>query len=109
VNTTEQLELRAQARAAKRQADADLFRLSKRAVAAMADPVHGREVRARALGRVDLWERKRLCQTRYVDAWRAILALPTSALAAAILREDDEGVTLRQNSPFGFLVEHVAA
>lgn len=109
MNTTEQLERRAQARAAKRQADAEIFRLSERAVAAMTDPVHGCEVRARALASVDLWEQRRLCHSRYVDAWRAILALPTSALAAAILREDEEGVALRQNSPFGFLVEDDAA
>lgn len=109
VNRAKVLEERAHARAAKMLADGDLFRLHERAVAAMRDPARGSEVRAQARASVDVWELRHLCHTRYVDAWRAILALPSAALAAAILRDDAEGVALRQNSPFGFLVEQHAA
>ena len=103
MDTTKLLEERARARAAKRQADAELYSFHEHAIAALLDHVHGHDVRVQALATIALWERERLCHVRYIAAWRAILAQPPAAVSAAILRADDEGVVLRQNTPFGFL------
>lgn len=57
-------------------------------------------VRAEALGQIEKWERNHLCNPRYVVMWRQWLSMPASFARAAILREDDLGVSMRQNSPF---------
>ena len=109
MNPTQLLEKRTLARATKRQAEADLLEFHRRAVAAMVEPTLGQQVRANALASIAVWERGHLCHAHYIAAWRSILALPSEALSAAILRPDDEGVALRQNSPFGFLAISSAA
>lgn len=109
MSPTQQLQERALARAAKHCADVDLLHLHERAIAEMADSAHGAEIRARALVTIALWEKSQLCNTRYIDAWRAILTLPLAGLTDAVLRADDEGLALRQNTPFGFLLRNQAA
>jgi hypothetical protein len=99
------LEQRRQARAAKQDIDASLLLLHRRAVNALLDKKSGEEARRKALSQIDKWEKGRLCNPRYVKAWRDILHMPESDMRKAILREDAEGVSLRQNSPFGFLAE----
>ena len=101
---------RRRARADKSRNDAALADLHRQALHAMQEQGQEESIRQRALHRVDMWERDRLCHSRYVvEEWRRILALPVAAMPAAVLRDDDEGVALRQNSPFGFLVHGDAA
>ncbi len=57
MDTTKLREERARARAAKRQADVELFSFHERAIAALLDPVHGHDVRVQALATIALWER----------------------------------------------------
>ncbi len=104
MSEAEILLLRRRARAEKSLNDVAMAAFHRKALDAMQDPSEGEQVRLRASQQVDRWERESLCHMRYVNEWRRILALPASAVPAAILREDDEGVALRQNSPFGFLV-----
>lgn len=96
------LEQRRQARFEKSQKDADLMDLHKVAADALCNSDAG-SVRARASAQIDKWELNALCNPRYVALWRNILNLPAVALRAALLRDDAEGVAMRQNSPFGFL------
>lgn len=96
---------RRRARAEKSLNDAGLAALHRKALDAMQDCGRDRQFRLQALRQVDQWERHHLCHMRYVIEWRRILALPVAAMHSAILRDDDEGVALRQNSPFGFLVQ----
>jgi hypothetical protein len=98
------LQQRRQARLEKRLTDAELLALHQRAVAALLDEERREDVRQRALLQVDRWEREHLCSPRYISAWRHILNLAPAAQSQAILRDDVEGVSLRQNWPFGFLV-----
>ena len=105
---TELLEHRAAARASKRSADAELLRKHGSVVEALRSQVEGPSIRAEARLMVALWERETLCEPYYVRAWRRILALPASRLADEILRQDDEGVALRQNSPFGFFLHRLS-
>lgn len=104
MSEAEILMLRRRARAEKSLNDAAMAAFHRKALDAMHDPSGGAQVRLRASQQVDKWERDHLCHIRYVSEWRRILALPAAAMPAAILRDDDEGVALRQNSPFGFLV-----
>lgn len=92
------------ARMEKFQADERLTALHQQAANALQDVQHGERVREQALARVEKWDHDQLCHPRYVNTWRAILNLPVAALCAAMLRQDAEGVSLRQNSPFGFLL-----
>lgn len=105
MSEAEVLEQRRQARAAKHLVDESLVNLHQKAVIALLDPIEGAHVREQALEHVAKWERGHLCNPRYVQAWRGILNLPAAAMQAAMLRDDAEGVSLRQNSPFGFLVD----
>lgn len=100
------LEQRRQARLEKSQKDAELLQLHK-AIAEVLGKPDAANVRARALAQVDKWEHDSLCNPRYVSLWRNVLSLPIAALRAAMLRDDPEGVALRQNSPFGFLKGHL--
>ena len=65
---------------------------------------HGESVRQMALQQIEKWDKGRLCNPKYVATWRAILDLPAHDRQVAILRDDAEGLSLRQNSPFGFLI-----
>ena len=103
MSEAEVLEQRRQARAAKHLIDESLVVLHQKAVIALLDPTEAKHVRAQALEQVAKWERGHLCNPRYVQAWRNILSLPAAAMRAAILQDDPEGISLRQNSPFGFL------
>ena len=103
MSETEVLDQRRQARAAKRIVHANLLDLHHKAIIALLDPIEGEHVREQALQQIEKWDREHLCNPRYVQTWRSILNLPTASMRAAILRDDPEGVSLRQNSPFGFL------
>ena len=108
MNESMVLEQRRQARAAKYLADSALLDLHRKAANALLAPGEGAHVRERALQQVEKWQRQHLCNPRYVQAWRNILDLPAASIPAAMLREDAEGIALRQNSPFGFLVNRAA-
>ena len=105
---SEILEQRRQARAEKHLIDLGLIDLHQKAVNVLLDPLKGEQVRQKALQQVEKWDRGHLCNPRYVQAWRSILNLPVASMQAAMLREDVEGVSLRQNSPFGFLMDRAA-
>jgi hypothetical protein len=98
------IEQRRLARMGKNQADEKLNHLHRKAVDALLDQMDGERVRKLALDRVEKWDNEQLCNPRYVTAWRTILNLPVAAMCASILTEEPDGVSLRQNSPFGFLL-----
>lgn len=100
------LEQRQQARLEKNRKDADLIELHKTAADALCSS-NAERVRDRALAQIDKWEHDALCNPRYVALWRSILKLPEATLRTAMLRNDAEGVALRQNSPFGFLKREI--
>lgn len=102
------LEQRRKARAAKHLVDSSLLDLHRKAAAALLAGQEGMHIRARALQQIEKWDRGRLCNPHYVQAWRNILNLPAASISAAMLREDAEGIALRQNSPFGFLINEAA-
>lgn len=104
MNQSAILEQRRQARAEKDLVDTALVELHVKAYDALSS-ASGDDVRKRALQQVARWESAHLCDKHYVDAWRNILNLPLASIEPAILRKDAEGIALRQNSPFGFLIE----
>lgn len=104
MNEAAVLEQRRQARSAKHLADAALMDLHLKAASALLSPSESADVREQALRQIARWERDHLCNPRYVYAWRTILNLPLASIQSAMLRDDSEGVALRQNSPFGFLL-----
>jgi len=97
------LEQRRLARQEKSRRDAELMRFHVLAADAMTGS-EAQQVRERALAKVDAWEAKGLCSSRYITEWRRMLNLPLQALRQAMLRDDAEGIALRQNTPFGFLM-----
>lgn len=107
MSNAEVLEQRRQARSEKHLVDISLMNLHHKAATALLDPIEGEHVREQALQQVAKWERGQLCNPRYIQTWREILNLPGAAMRAAMLRDDPEGVSLHQNSPFGFLVGRV--
>jgi len=104
MNKEELIEQRRLARMGKSQADALLVALHQKAANALRDRRDGERVRQLALARVEKWESEQLCNPRYVNAWRTILNMPVASMCESMLTEEAEGVSLRQNSPFGFLL-----
>jgi hypothetical protein len=104
MSTDEILEQRRLARAQKSERDARLVWLHQLAAEAMAG-AQSQAVRERALSRIESWEQKALCSRRYIVEWRRILDLPPALRRQAMLRDGDEGIALRQNTPFSFLMK----
>lgn len=104
MNTEEVIEQRRLARMGKHQSDDRLIGLHRKAVEALLDQRNGEHVRRLALDRVEKWDSEQLCNPRYIKAWRDILNMPVASMCESILTNDPEGVLLRQNSPFGFLM-----
>jgi len=97
------LEQRRAARQEKSRRDAELLQLHILAADALTSD-SAQQVRERALSKVNAWEERSLCSRRYIVEWRRMLSLPPVAMREAMLRPDGEGIALRQNSPFGFLM-----
>ncbi|GHU13876.1 hypothetical protein AGMMS50225_24660 [Betaproteobacteria bacterium] len=106
LSLAERRELRLAALAEKASRDADLLRLHQFAADVLGTD-EGPVVCAQALAHVEIWARDSLCSRKYIVAWRKMLRMTPSAFRAEILREGDEGVALRQNTPFGFLRERM--
>ncbi len=101
MNRDEILALRRQARAEKASLDGDRLNVHRKIVEALArGDAQSEQIRAQALGQIAKWERNQLCLPRYAVMWREWLNMPAHFARAAILREDDLGVSMRQNSPF---------
>jgi len=93
------LELRRAARQEKKRQD-DEQRERHRQILKLMEGPQGEWIRQKAHEQIDKWERNELCLPRYWVTWREWLAMPAPYLEAAVLREDDLGVSMRQNSPF---------
>jgi hypothetical protein len=93
------LELRRAARQEKKRQDEE-HRERHRQILKLMDGSLGEWIRQKAHEQIDKWERDKLCSPRYWVMWREWLAMPAPYLEAAVLREDDLGVSMRQNSPF---------
>lgn len=65
-------------------------------------------VLAQALKQIDKWELRNLCNPYYVQTLRDILSLPPLERATAMMSDDAQGTALRQNSPFGFLMNSLS-
>lgn len=108
MNTEEVIEQRRLARTGKHQSDDRLVDLHRKAIEALLDQRDGERVRRLALVRVEKWDSEHLCNPRYIKAWRNILNMPVASMCESILTNDPEGVSLRQDSPFGFLLHESA-
>jgi len=102
MNSTEiLLAARREARAQKADRDRRLLALHVTAanILASGDQVAHR----RALEQVAKWQDRALCSLKYINAWKRILAMPPEQMREEMLRDDANGVALRQNTPFGFM------
>jgi len=108
MNVEDVIEQRRLARISKHQSDDRLVDLHRKAVEALLDQRDGERVRKLALARVEKWDSEQLCNPRYVKAWRNILNMPVTSMCESILTNDPDGISLRQNSPFGFLLHESA-
>lgn len=93
------LELRRAARQEKNLRDEQHRELHRRILMLMDGP-QGEWIRQHAHEQINKWERYELCSPRYWVTWREWLAMPAPYLEAAVLRDDDLSVSMRQNSPF---------
>jgi len=98
------LELRRQARAEKARKDQEDLEFHSVVVELLyADGQVNEYIRRQALETIQLWEDRQLCIPRYSLTWRDWLAMPPEYAKRAILNETDLGVSMRCNTPFGFL------
>ncbi len=105
----ELLALRRQARADKDRIDEHRLQVHRRIVELLyRGDADSKVVRNQALGQIEKWERNQICHPRYIVRWREWLDMPASFGKAAILSENDIGVSMRQNSPFHHLIAKLA-
>lgn len=105
----ELLALRRQAREQKRQIDERRLEVHRQILDLLFRGDEGSEqIRAEALSQIELWEQNNLCIPRYSQAWREWLDLPEQFARKAILRVDDLGISMRQNSPFSHAMARIA-
>ena len=57
----------------------------------------------RAREQVDLWERRKSCNVRYIKGWRKALSLNPKGLALAMTSFGDWEDAMYQNSPWSFM------
>jgi hypothetical protein len=100
----ELLELRRQARAEKAGRDLETLEFHRAVVELLyAGGQVNQDIKRKALEMVKKWEDGQLCIPRYSFTWREWLDLPPDFGRRAILDETDLGLSMRCNSPFGFL------
>ncbi|OEU71314.1 MAG: hypothetical protein BA863_03405 [Desulfovibrio sp. S3730MH75] len=88
----------------KLQKDKDLKDLHLKVFEALSDPNRKEEVLRRALKNIDMWEYRQLCSQIYIKSWREILQKEGLPLKESLVGDYVEGIALRQNTPFGFLL-----
>jgi hypothetical protein len=98
------LDLRRQARAEKAGRDLEDLEFHRAVVELLyaGDQVN-QDIKRKALEAIQLWEDRQTCIPRYSYTWRVWLDMPPDFARRAILDETDLGVSMRCNSPFGFL------
>lgn len=98
------LEARKKALLAKLEKDEALMELHRNVVYALMDPKQKEFMLKKAHRKIDMWEERELCSCHYIKAWREILKKEGLPLKNSILRNDGDGIALRQNTPFGFFL-----
>lgn len=99
VERTDVLKLRRAARQKKEQREKKHRDLHRRILLLINGP-QGEWIRQQAHEQINKWERYELCNPRYWVTWREWLAMPAPYFEAVVLRDDELGVSMRQNSPF---------
>jgi len=98
------LKLRRQARAEKAARDQENLEFHREVVELLfAGGQVNENIKRQALEAIQLWEDRHTCNPRYCSTWREWLAMPPDFARRAILNETDLGLSMRCNSPFGFL------
>ena len=64
------------------------------------------EIQKAALDRIALWKAKQLCSEDYINDWKTMLA-NLDDFERMALDESDNGVALRQNSPFSAFMKEL--
>lgn len=98
------LELRRQARAEKAGRDLEDLEFHRAVVELLyAGGQVNKDIKRQALEAVQLWEDRQTCSPRYSFTWREWLDMPPEFGRRAILDETDLGLSMRCNTPFGFM------
>lgn len=94
------LQERRLARLEQSEREGQILQMHERAIRALFSPI-GESVRSDALVTIRAWEERGLCNPEHIAAWRLILTSRDRAVIEdLVLREDEDGVALRQNTPF---------
>ncbi len=64
-------------------------------------------IREKAKARVALWKDQRLCHVDYINTWTLMIDNLSEYQAKALDDPSDNGVALRQNTPFSFLMREL--
>jgi len=64
------------------------------------------EIQKSALNRIALWKEKQLCSDEYINDWKLMLA-NLDDFERMALNKSDNGVALRQNSPFSAFMKEL--
>jgi hypothetical protein len=98
------LELRRQARVEKAGRDQEDLEFHRKVVDLLyANGNVNQDIKRQALKAIQLWQDRQTCIPRYSFTWKEWLDMPPEFAKRAILDETDLGLSMRCNSPFGFL------
>jgi hypothetical protein len=65
------------------------------------------EILEKAQERIALWKNQRLCHVDYIETWESMIDHLDEFKARALDDLSDNGVALRQNTPFSFLMKEL--
>lgn len=92
--------------AEKQERDAALLAFHQK-VYALLQSERSSEIQEKAQERVALWKAQRLCHVDYINAWSSLIDNLNEFKARALDDRSDNGVALRQNTPFSFLLKEL--
>lgn len=95
------LQERRLARLEQGERETQILRMHVNAINALFSPAISDDIRRDALETIKAWEERGLCNPEHIAAWRGILmSLDRELIEEWVLREDEDGTALRQNTPF---------
>jgi hypothetical protein len=96
------------ARADKNALDLRLLSFHKKVYQLLLSSYRADEIRKQARKRIELWRSNKLCSLDYINAWDQMIDDLNEFKMKALDEVSDQGVALRQNTPFSDLMRELS-
>jgi hypothetical protein len=98
---------RRSALAEKQERDSALLVFHQKVYALLQSSDRAQAIREQARAKIALWNDQKLCHSDYINAWSSMIYNLNEFKLKALDDPSDNGVALRQNTPFSFLMKEL--